>query len=148
MNTPEPCMYCIHCYNNVLTEDDPEASAECMKNREMGNLQCPCYEQSPGCYPMHDKARKIKDQSQACGAFIEWLQEEKRIRFGMYHEHDIGCYNDSLHRRCNLSEDYFFSVTLDVLALLYEFFGIDRDKFEQEKEEMLAEYVCSLSIRS
>lgn len=30
MNTPYPCYSCRHVYSNVLFEDDPNSSAECM----------------------------------------------------------------------------------------------------------------------
>jgi hypothetical protein len=41
MNTPKPCDTCSLLYSNVLTEDDPNASAECKMGRILGDVTCP-----------------------------------------------------------------------------------------------------------
>jgi hypothetical protein len=95
-------------------------------------------------YPEHDKVVAIQEKSQACGEFFEWLQQEKDIHLAKYHEHTDECYIDleeheDYKRHCGMCEGVLYPTNPNLLELLYEFFGIDRKKFEQEKEDMLAE---------
>lgn len=62
-------------------------------------------------YPEHEKLSAIQKQSQACGEFVEWLEQRNVIRF-------------KKHGR--------------LTALLAEFFDIDEDRLEEEKRAMLA----------
>lgn len=72
-------------------------------------------------YPEHDKAEKIKNLSQACGEFLEWLQDEKGVHLASYGDGEL------------------YQVDQSVSSLLAEFFGIDEKKLEAEKRAMLAE---------
>lgn len=62
-------------------------------------------------YPEHDKLRKISDRSQACGEFLDWLEEEKGWELPSHSKP----------------------------ALLAEFFEIDQERLEDEKQAMLNE---------
>jgi len=72
-------------------------------------------------YPEHDKQSKIIDQSQIIGCFIEWLMHETDIVFGKWDEHD-----DELNP-CHIS----------IQQILADYFDIDLNKLEAEKQSML-----------
>lgn len=74
-------------------------------------------------YPEHKKVRAVQRESQAINDFMEWLQEEKNIGFA-YFEEGLG--------------DVLLS-TPSLMELLEEFFGIDPEKLEAEKQAMLDE---------
>lgn len=69
-------------------------------------------------YPEHDKLKSVKDKSQAIGEFLEWLQHERE---------PIVCIADTTG---------WIPVTNEILA---EYFEIDLEKLELEKQEMLQE---------
>jgi hypothetical protein len=74
-------------------------------------------------YPEHEKLKKIQDQSQICGEFLEWLNSEYEI---------VLCQSRGkldLYYPCSQSRE----------KLLAEFFDIDLDKLETEKRQMLEE---------
>ena len=74
-----------------------------------------------GDYPEHDKLSAIKDQSQACGEFLEWLGSQGILL-------------------CSIPPDYdhtWLPIHRNVQDLLAEFFEIDLDKIEVEKRQML-----------
>jgi hypothetical protein len=112
-------------------------------------------------YPEHDKLHAIKDESQACGEFIDWLRSQ-----GMHlcypHKHTKSCWErgtveppvdgkhrsyslDEWHRKytdetwidCGTEEEKMLFVTTPVTKLLADFFGINLTKLEKEKEQML-----------
>lgn len=70
-------------------------------------------------YPEHDKLSAVKDQTQAIGEFVDWLHDEKEI---------------VLARLDDCGRAYGAGSLLDLLA---EWAGIDLDKIEAEKREML-----------
>lgn len=78
-------------------------------------------------YPEHDKVVRIQSLSQACGDFIQWLKSEKGIHLAMwYGDKESGEYLDyAMYRVGSLQK------------LLAEYFEIDSDKLEAEKQQML-----------
>ena len=72
-------------------------------------------------YPEHEKLAKIKDESQSIGEFLSWLRQDRWI--------------------CELDEvkDQFYPTRESIESLLAEYFGINQDKLEQEKRQILAE---------
>lgn len=72
-------------------------------------------------YPEHDKLHKVKDRSQACGEFLDWLREEKHVLLHVYDK----------------SLDMYYPLLQSNEKLLAEFFDIDMDVLEQEKRMML-----------
>jgi hypothetical protein len=40
MNTPEPCGSCGFLYVDCMTEGDDDSSAECIKDLQIGNINC------------------------------------------------------------------------------------------------------------
>lgn len=84
-------------------------------------------------YAEHERLALIKDKSQAIGEFLEWLRNEQ-VRFARHHEHDESCdfgCSDWLE-----SHEYAY---MPVENLLAKYFGIDLNKLEQEKRQMLAD---------
>ena len=76
-------------------------------------------------YPEHMKLEKISDKSQTCGVFLDWLREK----------YIIASYQDSPIS----SDQELFPVYIETRKLLAEFFEIDEDRLEKEKDEMLKE---------
>ena len=72
-------------------------------------------------YPEHHKQSKILDKSQAIGEFLDWLCHETDIVFGIWDEHD-----DELN-------PYHISIQ----QILADYFDIDLNKLEAEKQSML-----------
>lgn len=71
--------------------------------------------------PECDRARKVKDQTQAAGEFLEWASSQG-IFLGHYVEEDYGRFNP---------------VHESVETLLARWMGIDLAKVEQEKRAIL-----------
>jgi hypothetical protein len=71
-------------------------------------------------YPEHDKLSEVADQTQAIGEFMEWLGSK-----GVFLAH----YIDGM----NFPRQY----NTGVRDLLAEWAGIDQDKLEAEKRQML-----------
>lgn len=74
-------------------------------------------------WPEHTKLKAISDKSQAIGEFVEWL-EGKGIHLAEYEQEYRGD-----HR--------MFTIQTPITKLLAEFFDIDQDKIEAEKQAML-----------
>lgn len=72
-------------------------------------------------WPEHDKLREVADRSQAIGEFLEWLDLERDLVIARY-AHEL---------------DEFVPANVSTNRLLAEFFGIDLDKLEAEKRDML-----------
>lgn len=116
-----------------------------------------------GDYPEHEKLSKIKDKSQAIGEFLDWLPGV----IAKHHEHDHGCWcDDPFHesddptivrskdrcpnpvcdghhgsRRlvCGYGEHQLQPWRKNIQDWLAEYFGIDRQRIEEEKRAMLEE---------
>lgn len=74
-------------------------------------------------YPEHEKLKKVADESQTCGEFLDWLKHEKGF---VLHE-----WNERL-------QEYVVAWT-PINTMLAEFFEIDQDRLEAEKRTMLEE---------
>ena len=104
--------------------------------------------QNPTSYPEHDKLHKVKDQSQACHDFLEWLQDKHGFSLAYYHKHGPDCpgWDEGRQRvnhrspppHCEYQENVMYSATYNLQRLLAEFFEIDLKKLDAEKEAMLA----------
>lgn len=70
-------------------------------------------------YPEHAKLDKVKDRTQACGEFLEWLDDNGYV---------LARYDD---------EDQLYPVFENTQDLLGRAFGVDPKKLEQEKRAML-----------
>lgn len=76
-------------------------------------------------YPEHEKLTKVKDESQSIGEFLEWLNPQGFA---------IAQWNGHTEQwDCGTRHEW----------LLAKYFGIDTDKLEQEKRQMLAEIRAS-----
>ena len=76
-------------------------------------------------YPEHDKLQVVKDRSQAIGAFLDWLTGEKGYTLAIWGE-DNEYKEERLFPRSPVTND-----------LLAEYFDIDQDLLEAEKQHML-----------
>lgn len=73
-------------------------------------------------YPEHEKLQKVQKESQTCGEFFNFLQS--KYDFCIFDEDEDG-------------EVGYRRVFVDVHNELGEFFGIDIDELEKEKQHML-----------
>jgi hypothetical protein len=88
--------------------------------------------------PTLNKMQSVKNQSQALGEFLEWLQSEKHFSFGTYHKHDDDCYDDYEEKNtCGYYVVYLNPVRIDIEVLLAEYFDIDLNAVEREKRAIL-----------
>jgi hypothetical protein len=71
-------------------------------------------------YPEHEKLKAIAHLSQAQYDFMEWLGEQGYIL-------------------CELNQDDYYPVYKPMTKLLSEYHGIDMNKIEDEKEQMIEE---------
>lgn len=85
-------------------------------------------------YPEHEKLKAVKEQSQTCGNFLEWLQEQG-ILLAQYHVHTDRCFRAG----CDVSSGELYPVSASITKLLAQYFEIDEDTLEQEKRQMLEE---------
>lgn len=109
-------------------------------------------------YHEHDKLRKISDQSQVCGEFLEWLQgghdssPNPGLQLCIWREApDLPRWVDERNgkptsfasRHAVESPDWYpsgyYTPGKSTKDLLADFFGIDNEKIEQEKQAMLAD---------
>lgn len=72
-------------------------------------------------YPECEKAALIRDKSQVCGEFLEWLQGEGFV----------------IAKWQRGQQDTLRAASLNMEKTLADFFGIDLDKIETEKRAML-----------
>lgn len=88
-------------------------------------------------YPEHEKLHKVNDKSQTIGEFVEWMRDSKQAYFATEHEHTESCEDDDGDLQCDLKESELIPVRTPITKLLAEFFQIDLDKIDIEKESML-----------
>ncbi len=89
--------------------------------------------------PELDKMHAVKDKSQACGEFVEWLGVEKHIVLASPHNHNSFCRDEKGHLNCDAHSGELVGVHVGINKLLAEFFEIDLDKIEVEKRALLDE---------
>lgn len=75
-------------------------------------------------YPEHEKLQCIKDKSEICGSFLDWLQNERNPRIQLCEFNENG-------------EEFPCYKRID--QLLAEYFEIDLQKLEKEKLQMIEE---------
>jgi hypothetical protein len=75
-------------------------------------------------YPEHEKLHKIKDQSQAIGEFLDWLQSSRHVILAEYPKQ----YKHTL-----------VPIHMSTENILAEYFGINLNVLETEKRIMLDE---------
>ena len=107
-------------------------------------------------YPEHDKLQKIKDKSQVCGEFLEWLkggyegspdlhlcQWKEAADVPHYLHVDTGEPVSFSSKYADENPDWYpsgyYSPGLNTRELLGMFFDIDQEKIDAEKDQMLRE---------
>lgn len=94
-------------------------------------------------FPEHEKLHKVKDRSQTCGLFIDWLAGQG-YHLCEIHEHsgdkddegESGCYKDG-DRLCGYRNGQYFPTMRRLEDLLAGFFDIDQRRLEDEKVAIL-----------
>lgn len=81
-------------------------------------------------YPEHEKQRKILNDAQAIGKFIDWLHQK-----GMCIAKE-----DGFHSEENSPWSFLVRYKYSINQILAEHFKIDLNKIEEEKEDMLNEF--------
>ena len=77
-------------------------------------------------FPEHCKLSDVRDQSQAIGEFLEWLQTDQSIVLAKWSI--VSSQEDELSPQHSSINDW-----------LAKYFGIDMNKLEDEKRQMLVE---------
>lgn len=85
-------------------------------------------------YPECERLQAVKEKSQAIGEFINWLHEEKGILLAEYHTHDETCNGGN---GCGIYSAQPIPWRYNIERLLAEYFSIDLDKVQAEKEAIL-----------
>lgn len=75
--------------------------------------------------PECDKMLKVQDESQAIGAFLDWLQSERRLTLCEANDRTF--------------ENSFIPARIGIEDLLAEYFKIDLNKVEKERRAILEE---------
>ena len=90
----------------------------------------------PEC-PECDRLHAVAEKSQACGEFLEWLQQQG-IVLARWHEHDEECYGESGFRTCGYSKEGDLQLDhTNIQTWLAKFFDIDMNKVENERRALL-----------
>ena len=92
--------------------------------------------------PEHEKLEKVKEASQTIGEFLDWLKTTRGTQLSKLHKHDELCgriYKWGEGKDCGLTEEHYQPDYTSTHNLLAEYFGIDLQKLEQEKQAMLDE---------
>lgn len=90
-------------------------------------------------YPEHAKLHNVKDASQKCGEFLEWLQGAYTL-CQQHEKHDDGCRAKDGFLACGMWKGEYFPVNFNVQKVLAQFFGIDLRMLNEEKDAMLREF--------
>lgn len=97
---------------------------------KVGNIEV----DTPEC----DKQVANRAASQAIGQFLEWLGDEQKLSIGTPHEHDDdACDRHCGNYGCGIPAGYMLLDTRSIERLLADYFGIDLQKLDAEKREIL-----------
>jgi hypothetical protein len=100
-------------------------------------------------YPEHDKLAKVSDESQAIGTFLDWLRgglDSPNLTLCYFQEptgqprfENDGDLFDGEELKLNLDfiEPGWTPARSTTPQLLAQYFGIDQEKLDAEKEQML-----------
>lgn len=88
-------------------------------------------------YPEHEKLHVIADKSQACGEFFDWLQEQGLQLCEIHSHSECSRDKDGYGWDCGLERGSYVPIHRPIVKLLAEFFDIDQDRLEAEKQAML-----------
>lgn len=82
-------------------------------------------------YPECEKLLKFSKKSQMIGEFLEWLRNTKEITLARWDKDECDF--------CRTEDDVLVPAYDATEKLLAEFFGIDMDKVEKERQQLLEE---------
>lgn len=82
--------------------------------------------------PELDKLKKVQHESQAIGEFLDWLMNEKHIQLAEYGKGELR--DDILYPMMHGSHGL-------IEELLAEFYGLDLDKMDKEREAIYQDLV-------
>lgn len=81
-------------------------------------------------YTECEKMKEVQEDSQKIGEFLDWLQNDKQVILSRYYD-DVEC------EHCEESTEQLLSIRLGVEELLSEYYEIDLNKVEEERQHML-----------
>ena len=85
-----------------------------------------------------EKMEKVQEKSQAIGNFIEEFLKEKGIILATYHKHSKKrCEKDEWGWNCGWTTEQPIPLNYDIQKLLAEYFNINLDETEKEKQKIL-----------
>ncbi len=87
-----------------------------------------------------EKMEKVQEESQAIGDFIEEFLKNKGIVLATYHKHSKKmCDRDEWGWKCGWRTEQPMLLHYDIQKLLAEYFSINLEKVEEEKQEILTD---------
>lgn len=89
-------------------------------------------------FPEHEKLETVQAKSQAIGDFLEWLGEQGRF-IATAHSHTPDCRGSDGWRACGYFDGGLQPDPVPIERRLAEYFEINLDKIEKEKQAMLRE---------
>lgn len=87
--------------------------------------------------PECDKIQKAKGESHAIGEFMDWLRDEKNVVLATYHEHSEEECGSTRWPECGIYSEQPVVFHYNMEQLLAEFFEIDLNVVEQERQALL-----------
>ncbi len=85
-------------------------------------------------YPEHDKIRALGSDNHTAGEFLDWLRDEKEYSLCEWIDEER---IELPGNHVDIIRAGYRPINTTTEKLLYEFFGIDPDKIEDEKLHML-----------
>lgn len=86
-------------------------------------------------YSELEKLKAVRDKSQVCGEFLAWLLSKYEL--ATYHVHVDECYDEEGDRVCERLRDELCRVQVGIEHTLAEYFEIDLQRVEKEKQALL-----------
>ena len=87
-----------------------------------------------------EKMGKVQNESQAIGSFVEEFLKNKGIILATYHKHSKKrCGKDEWGFNCGWTTNQPIPLRYNIEKLLAEYFNIDLNKVEEEKQRILTD---------
>lgn len=88
--------------------------------------------------PEHDKVTASNDLPQKLCEFVKEFLPEHGITLGERHHHNEFCEDEEGDQVCGLREGALLPCNKDIVSFAAEFIGVDRKKYDKEKDAALA----------
>lgn len=94
-------------------------------------------------YPEHDKLTALGERRQEVQEFLDWMLDEKQWELQEY----VSTY-DPTNQFSDENDGTYMRIGLSRAQVMADFFGIDLDKIDAEKQQMLDEIRAANAERS